>query len=264
MTQVDSMTLRKWHVEMAMLALAILATAAIFELDGAARTLVSIVLLFVLPGRAFLAAWFPHRLAHAPDNVLLTVMLSIAIAVIGGLFLNLLPQGLQAQTWTLWLGGVTIFNGMVALLRAALQNEPVAAGQGLAFRPGQALPLLLAALVVVGAVVVARIGVLSQPRSGFTQLWIAPDTLPDRVQIGVENEEGSPMSYWLVVRQGATPLQSYYDVQVDADGTWSTSIDLPAGVTSIEQPIEALLYRADNPNTVYRSVNLWLTEVYPK
>ena len=67
------MTHRKPLVESALLLLTVLAVAAIFETSGVLRSLASVLLVFVLPGRAFLAAWFPKRLADAPGNILLTI-----------------------------------------------------------------------------------------------------------------------------------------------------------------------------------------------
>jgi uncharacterized membrane protein len=254
------MTLRRPLSESILLFVTVLIVAVVLETSGVARTLASMVLVFVLPGRAFLAAWFPKRLEDAPGNLLLTLMLSIAIAVIGGLLLNLLPQGLQTQTWALWLGGSTIFNGIVALILSVRHAETAHPRQALALRPGQVLMILVAGVLVMGSIVVARNGAFNQARPGFTQLWIVKSGTPNQVQIGVQNEEGSSVSYWLVVRQGTIPLQAYYDMHIDAAGTWNAIVQLPADAASAGQPIEADLYRADQPDRVYRNVSLWLPE----
>jgi uncharacterized membrane protein len=255
------MPLRKPLIESALLmTLTVLAVAAVLETSGVPRALGAVLLVFVLPGRAFLAGWFPRRWAEAPGNILLMVLLSIAAAVIGGLLLNLLPQGLQPQTWALWLGGITLFNGAVALLRSGLDRTPDIVGQGWALHPGQALMILLAGVIVAGSLLVARGGALNQPRPGFTQLWMIQGETPQTAQIGLRNEEGKTVAYWLVVRQGETPIQAYYQVQVDAGGTWTVVVPLPANVNT-QQPIEAQLYRSDQPDSVYRNVTLWVSEV---
>ncbi|HVU09929.1 MAG TPA: DUF1616 domain-containing protein [Phototrophicaceae bacterium] len=260
------MSLRKPLIESALLTITVVAVALVLETMGVARAAAALLLVFVLPGRAFLAAWFPYRLDEAPGNLLLTFFLSIAIAVIGGLVLNLLPQGLEAQTWAVWLGAATIFNGLIALLRSV---RPFPAG---AARPhftpllpaSQALMIGIAVLLVAGSLVVARSGALNQPYPGFTQLWMLPADTPNSVQIGVLNEEGQTVSYWLVVRQGTTPIQAHYDIQIDAGGTWNGIVSLPPTISNTQEPIEAQLYRADSPNSVYRDVSLSVSEMGSK
>jgi uncharacterized membrane protein len=247
-------------IECGFLALTLFAVAAIFGANGILRSLMAVLLVFVLPGRTLLAAWFPRRLAEAPGNILLTIILSIALTVMGGLLLNLLPSGLEAQTWALWLGGITLVNGVIALLRTARPSDQPVPIATPALRPGQALMIALASLMLVGAISLARGGVLSQPRPGFTQLWILPAAEPEGIQVGVQNEEGMPLTYWLVIRQGETPVQAYYDVEVETGGTWNITVPLSPDMWSVGQPIDAQLYRADQPDNVYRSVTLWLTE----
>ncbi len=260
------MSLRKPLTESAFLTITVLAVALVLETTGAPRAFASLLLVFVLPGRAFLAAWFPHRLAEAPGNLLLTLFLSIAIAVIGGLVLNLLPQGLEAQTWALWLGAAAIFDGMIALLLSARAFPARASRPRVApiMQANQALMILVALLLVAGSIVVARTGALHQPYPGFTQLWMVQGTIPSTVQVGVQNEEGETVSYWLVVRQGATPIQAYYDIHINAGEVWNSVIPLPPDVNGMQQPIEAQLYRADQPNHVYRNVRLSVSETGSK
>ena len=249
-------------IEGAFLALAGLAVIVILETSGIVRTGMATILMFALPGRAFLAAWFPHRTRDASAYILLTITLSMAIAAIGGILLNMLSLGLQTQTWALWLGGVAIINGIIAIARNLFRPKLGASGQGQgrSLRTGQALLIVLAAIGVVGAIAVARIGALNQPRPGFTQLWLIPGENSDTVHVGIQNEEGTPMSYWLTVRQGELPIKAYYDIQIDAASTWDATIHLPANPINPNQPIQAQLYRAEQPDTMYRSVTLWMSD----
>jgi len=246
------------------LTITVLAVAAALETTGLPRVFASALLVFVLPGRAILAAWFPHRLADAPGSFLLVGLMSIAATATGGLLLNLLPQGLQPQTWALWLGGITIFNGAVALLLSIRERAPSSGWQGLAIHPGQVLTILLAGVIVAGALLVARGGALDQPRPGFTQFWMVPGETPASVQIGVKNEEGEAVPYRLVVLQGKTTIQTSYEELLGSGASWTAIISLPADAGTTSQPIEAQLYRIDKPDSVYRNVTLWVSEANSK
>lgn len=258
------MRYRNALTETAFLALTAFTVAAIFETGGLVRGLMSVLLVFVLPGRALLAAWFPHRLAQTPENILLTIIASIAVTTIGGLLLNLLPVGLVTQTWVMWLGGVAAINTVIALLRALRAPGEVAAGNAAILRPAQALLMVAAVVIVVGGMVVARGGALSQPRAGFTQLWMLPASTADAISIGVRNEEGVPVTYRLVVRQGEATIQDRDAILIEPAQSWSLTVPLPLETLGAELPIEARLYRTDQPNSVYRSVTLWLAETGSK
>lgn len=252
------MKIRRPVLEILLLALTEIAFAAIFVGSGLPRTLAAGLLMFVLPGCAILAAWFPRLLANAPANILFTVTLSLAAAAIGGLVLNFLPVGLTAQTWALWLGGIALLNTLLAALRdfRARNNELVVSG--LSFRLGQVLLFVLAGTLVYSAVSLARTGAIEEPRPGFTQLWMIQTGSDSAAQLGFRNEENRPVTYWLVVQRGGTPIQAYYDLSLDSGATWETTLELMPNDTESQQPFVALLYQADQPQRVYRSVTLWL------
>lgn len=250
------MRLPKAFVDIGLLALSIAAAAIVFEDAGILRTLMATLLIFVLPGFSTLMAWFPDRAAKAPDNILLSIALSLAITGIGGIVLNFLPGGLQAQTWALWLSGITVFNAGAVLLRDIRKGDTFTIGNELAFRFPQIILLVLAGALVFGALAVARTGVIEQPRPSFTQLWLLEDTETNTMRLGLRNEEHEPLTYWLVVEQDGLPLQTYYDLQVGMGEVWETTIPLPANSAA---PVEANLYLADAPQDVYRHVSLRLS-----
>src|SRR5438105_797407 len=65
-------------------------------------------LVFILPGYALTEVLFRKRSLGAPERLLFSIGLSLAIAILSGLILNLLPGGLQAISWALWLGLFTV------------------------------------------------------------------------------------------------------------------------------------------------------------
>jgi hypothetical protein len=162
------------------------------------------------------------------------------------------------------LGGITIFNGALGLLRSTWNRAPASSRQRLVIQPGHVVTILFAGVIVAGSLLVARNGALNQPRPGFTQLWMLPGETPNSVQIGVKNEEAESVSYWLVVRQGETPIEAYYEMQVDAGATWTAVVPLPVSAVNAQQPVEAQLYRSNQPDNVYRNVTLWVSKAHSK
>ena len=113
----------------------------------------------------------------------------------------------------------------------------------------------LAALLVVGALVIARDGAMQQRATGFTQLWVLPDNAAkeESVRLGVSNRESGQIGYRLLVTASGTIIGSWPRITLGPDEQWETSVALP-----IAQPasatVEAVLYRLDAPETAYRRV----------
>jgi len=232
----------------------VLAVATTFTDYGVLRTLLTLSLVFALPGYAILAAWSPRRLAAFPANILFTLTLSIAAAVFGGLVLHITPMGLQTISWTIWLAGITVFHLVAALLRR--NNQPLITDDSVSgFRLSQWAFIVVAIALSFFALAVARDGANEQARPGFTQLWLTQADDANWIDVGVQNREGLPISYRLVVEGEA--LQIERDFELEQGASWEISLQLPP---AHGPQIDAYLYRLDNPEAVYRTTRLWLTD----
>src|SRR5690348_6500277 len=81
-------------------------------------TILAWPLVLVLPGYMLTAALYHKRSLDASHRLLLTLGLSLAIDILSGLILNVLPAGLQATSWVTLLGLLTVvFSLLVAYLR---------------------------------------------------------------------------------------------------------------------------------------------------
>jgi uncharacterized membrane protein len=237
------------------LMLTILAVAATFIDYGIVRTLFTLPLVFVLPGYAITAAWSPTRLSAFPANILFTLTLSIAASVIGGLVLNFTPWGLQTISWVIWLAGITVFHLIAALPRQ--ETPPLVTADLLptGFRFSHWVFIGAAIALSFFALYVARLGADAQSNPGFSQLWLTQADEPNRIDVGVHNQEGQPTSYTLVIEGGAARIEREFEI--DANTDWETSLQLPPGHGA---EINAYLYRSDNPDDIYRTTRLWLTD----
>jgi uncharacterized membrane protein len=192
-----------------------------------------------------------------PERLLFSVGLSLAIAVLGGLLLNWTPWGLQAESWALLLGGTALSaSGLALIRRRGFVVGPTIVGTGLGFP--QILLLGLAALVVVVAVALARTPSSQQGLQGYTMLWILPsgDADQNTVRLGVSSMEFTTVKYRLQVEVKGQIAHSWPVIELEPGEKWEMTIDLPTEQYG-SQPVEAVLYHADTPGSVYRQVTLW-------
>lgn len=221
-----------------------------------------LLLLFVLPGYTVQAAAAPQACLGAAERALLTVGISMAVATISGLLLNLTPWGLRPQWWALFLGTVSVAAGVVALLRSegGAPNQPPE-NKLISVSGTQAILLVVAAFVAASAFGLAHAAATSQPYQAFTQLSAVPGGTPGHpaVHLGITNGEGREFEYRLQISSAGQTIQEWPRVTVPPGQTWRLDFDLTADQTA--GGIEARLYRSDAPTTVYRQVRL--TAVVP-
>jgi len=224
-----------------------------------ARAIAGILLVFVLPGFAVTAALFPEREPDIPVRLVWIAGTSLLIAVLGGFVLNGTSAGLTTTSWALLLCGITTAASLVGIWRrlASLRKQPLGARREQFEFKAYLRPLGLfglAVLLTIGAVVIAR-DAASSAGPGFTQLWLVPTSdEPRSARLGFTNREAEPVTYRVQVRHRDQTLFESSDVQLADGETWEMSIPVPPDAA---YPTEALLYRTDQPDTVYRSVTVW-------
>ncbi len=167
------------------------------------------------------------------DQIILSLGLSMAIDVLVGFALNVFPIGLQALSWTLSLGLITT---VFALLAAFLRRRDIVTIERVS-RPRitiyDCILFGLAILIATAAVWFSIIRPLEpQPKS---------DSVTYRVVMMVN---GSQAGMWS-------------SIVLAPQEKWSRSVPVKPGAAS-SLYIEAQLYRADKPGTVYRNVHLTL------
>jgi uncharacterized membrane protein len=218
-------------------------------------------LVLVFPGYALAAALFSRGSLAASERILFSFGGSLAVAVLGGLLLNLTPGGLNAGAWTSLLVAVTLAASAIAIIRRvrATEEAPVEkVRRPRIISPLQGVAFALALLVMGGAVAVARVGDERQPEPAFTQLWLLPATQqgPNTVKIGLQNMEQVSELYHVQLKQGSTVVGDWQQIAVQPGQKWETSLTLPKNLG--DTIVEADLYRMDLPGgqTPYRHVTL--------
>jgi uncharacterized membrane protein len=268
------------------LAVVAMALALLAPGIGVARVVVGLSLVLFVPGYALVAAAFPSRRLARIERLLFSAGASLAAAVLAGLLLHWTALGLRPAAWAMALGNLTLVANLVALVRrgrltvtpSALVAHPQShinshetgtslpvsswpLVEGSARRRAAGLTALeggllgLAALLVVGALAIARDGAVQQRATGFTQLWVLPDNaaVEESVRLGVSNREPGQIGYRLLVTASGTIIGSWPRITLGPDEQWETSVVLPTAQPAAAT-VEAVLYRLDSPGTAYRRV----------
>ena len=235
--------------------LAVAATVFFPDWEGM-RVLAASLLVLGLPGYALTAALFPppNRLRPA-EEALLSVGLSVFVPIIGGVVLSFTAWGLDANTWAAWLWTVTVLAGGVAEWRrppAAVNLTPSPARRvGIWTWLGLTSALVLAG----GAVWLGSQPASSQSVEGYTLFWLLPDEADaGALRVGIESQEFTRTHYRLALLIDGQLWQRWPALELATGEKWETDLSLlsPAG------QVEARLYRADQPEVLYRHVTLKL------
>ena len=220
--------------------------------------MLALPLVFILPGYTLTQVLFHNRSLNAAYRLLFSIGLSLTIAILSGLILNLLPGGLQAISWALWLGLVTVvFSSLAAYLRrGATMNGTHIVGFRFAVYP--AMMFALALLVAIFAFLYSAFGAMKQPYPGFTQLWMIPEVQTGKscaVSLGVRSFESTPVTYRITMTVvGVQKKTSWPSMVLASQQVWTRLVQIPP-TAAANVYVEAQLYRLDKPGTVYREVH---------
>jgi uncharacterized membrane protein len=191
------------------------------------------------------------------DLLALSLGLSLAVDVLVGFALNVLPVGLQALSWSLSLG---LFITICALLAAFFRRgdmPQVTKAHRLRVTTSDAILFGLAILVATGAIWSAVIRPL-EPQPSFTQFWMLPANSGSKicaVSIGVRNFEVTPVTYHVTLIVNGLEASAWSPITLAPESAWVRSAPLtPQSANSVS--VEAQLYREDEPGILYRDVHL--------
>lgn len=232
------------------------ALALAISLPGLSLLFAAPLLLF-LPGYALTAAAFGKRQLERPQQLLLSLALSLAVLALGALILNYLG-GIHPLSWALLELLVVFVACRVAVARRGKEKLPQRPPLP---RPGKLGALLLAgaAAATVAALVISASAVPNEDALGFTQLWVLPKagTGGSEAVVGVRSEEQRATDFDLRIRLGEdTTVKGSFRLAPGEER--QVRVRPPAG-SSGEVPVTATLLRHNRPYSVYRRVKGSLT-----
>jgi uncharacterized membrane protein len=223
----------------------------------------SLLLLLFLPGYSLTAALFPPGALEPARRLLLSVALSIALAVVIGLVLNLMPFGLRLTSWAIAL--VVVITGACAVAAFRRRARPASAPVRISRPSAASIGLLIAATAILGAAVAfARTPLAAKKVQGYTALWLLPtrDSAPSAVRVGLASAELDTTNYRLVILLKGRP--TYVRRLVLHPGRrFVQTVDLGKSAALPHIRVEALLYRQQDPQSIYRDVSFWTPKRRP-
>ncbi|GAC1361926.1 MAG: hypothetical protein NVS2B12_04460 [Ktedonobacteraceae bacterium] len=242
--------------------------------------ILALPLIFLLPGYTLTEALLPAqaKFTFLPADKQLTgssrftfsIGLSIIVDILGGFVLNLLPSGLHAIPWAIFLALVTMLFASIALYQR-IQLKRQHQGQDLPkrIRTSHPLPslwegalLCFSILLVLAALLYSVNSAQNQPYPGFTQFWVSNPTAHDTsctVHLGVKSFEFDPLKYNIIMTTNDEPFKTWSGISLGYQQTWDQAIVLPTSNTTTSIKVKAQLYREDQPKNVYRQIH---TTVY--
>jgi hypothetical protein len=229
----------RWAAD-AGLAILLVAAANVAALAGSGtplRPLGAIVLVLVVPGMAFALA--ARQTLETTEVVLWVALSSIAVVILVGLLLDLIPGGLSERNWLVALDLVALVS--IASLRwgpALPRRRPAAGMVKAALAPGAVVVAAVAIAAV--AVVVGVHGARTADRShSFVQLWAVPSGR--QLEIGARGAATPSSARYRIVlfRNGARLRQ--YAFRLPSGRDWRRHLTLP----SKRAPYVVVLYGPD-------------------
>jgi hypothetical protein len=218
------------------------------------RFALALPLLLGVPGYAVTRAAFAGRALDAAQLILLSVGLSVALAALLALVLDI-TLGLRPAAWAIALAGVTVGASAVAAARRR-DLEPRRPRPAVRVRGRDALLLGAAGVVACGAVVLARTPLSAKDVEGYTALWIVDAGASDAgIRVGVTSGELNPVTFRLLVTSGGKRLYEArrLDIRPGTNVERVVPLDGAAGGT-----VEALLF-AVGSNRAFRRATLQIS-----
>jgi uncharacterized membrane protein len=217
-------------------------------------------LVFLLPGYLLTCVLVHQRTLDGTYYLTFSIGLSIAIDVLLGFILNILPGGLQITSWAAALSLCTLGLIFPAVRQRRKTHIEQASSQPTSFSLLSAILLGLAVLITISAIMYSASGVVQQPHKMFTQLWLLPSDQANHsctVRVGIQNLEAAPMTYNVKMNLNKVPFHIWSSISLNQEKTWEQQVTLTPG-TSETMNIEVQLYQVSKPETVYRDVQLTL------
>jgi uncharacterized membrane protein len=198
------------------------------------------------------------------DRLVLSLGLSLALVIIDGLLLSILPMGLVQPSWAVSLAVLSTVFSLIALYRRrAMSTNTSQKGSArlLRFTFYEGLLFLLTLVIVVSAFLYSTLAAQQQQQqSTFTQFWMVQAKQTNHscaVLIGIQSFEASSTQYKVVLLANGSQLHNWPAVTLAPKQQWYQSVTLNSG--DIESAyIDAQLYRLDKPGSIYRETHITL------
>lgn len=213
---------------------------------AALRAVLALPLVFYFTGYALVVAALPRGEFGGVERTVLSIGLSIAVAILGGLVLNLLPVGITSGSWLVLLSGVTL-SGCIVAARRRMQASSTEVRARLSIRPYQTIMIALALVLVTSAAMIALRPSRATGVDGYTLLWLIPtngEISSYEFALGVQNMEVVPVDYELRLFAGTERIDTWPAIRLLPGERWEHTVTLIDDLQEVDS-VRALLFRND-------------------
>lgn len=226
---------------------------------SAISIILALPLVFIVPGYVLMETLFRPRSLETLQRIAFTLALSMAVVILSGFLLNQFQAGLRLFPWVIWLGLFSMLFTLLAYLRRRKQPL-VAQAQRFQVQISAIILFSLAILVVVLSVLYSVVGAEQQSHPGFTNLSVLPAIKAGNtcaVSIHLQSFELTSVSYRVVITTNKTQTDSWARISLIPQQQWAQLEAIPVG-TNTSLFVLVQVYRLDQPQTVYRHVDVTL------
>lgn len=227
---------------------------------AAVRVVFVLPMLLLLPGYAVTAAAFGPQMPEPVHRHALSLGLSLSVSIVGALALNLTRYGLRDRSWTLFIVAVVWVGCTIAAVRRRSVAPPPSRRYGrFGVRGRDALVVLLATVIMVGALLFAARPLPAKNIQGYTSLSMVRSTPKGtRVAVEVASDELESDTYRLELRIGRRLVYVAPRIALAPGGRWRHTVAIAASPVRRPTEIVASLFKARRGPSSYREARLWL------
>jgi uncharacterized membrane protein len=212
----------------------------------------------ILPGYALTEVLFYKRTLDFAYRLLLSLGLSLAIDILSGLILNILPSGLRAIPWAVFLGLLTLlFSLLAAFFRWRVKGNGRREPLRLNLSIQDGILCGLAFTIAIASISFAYVGAARQPHPGFTQFWMFPSEQTGKscaVRLGINSFESTPVTYRVAITINGSEVASWASIVLTPQQQWNRLVPITT-ITTGNVLVDGRLYRLDKPGIIYREAH---------
>lgn len=218
-------------------------------------------LVFLLPGYALTEMLFYRRSLDRAHRFIFVLGLSLTVDILGGFILNLLPMGLRAISWAVFLGLLTLIFSLIALClrRRFAANEMPRVKIGFSLQ--EYIFVGLSVVITILALYYSVMSAAERSSPGFTQAWMLP--LKQRqnistVRMGIRSFEKTSVTYRITLAANGAQVNEWRSVVLAPQQEWDEVVPISLKSRKGSMYVEVKLYKLDNPEAIYRELHVTL------
>ena len=195
-----------------------------------------------IPGYALLSALMVGRVLSAPEQIMVAITSSVALAIVSGLAMAALGVPIERMTWVYVLTTIALSGLIIAWIRR-WQRGIEGPRPGFARTPvRQTALVVIAGLLLANIVAAGRLIASDQFGNPPAELWLVAGSDPYGADLGMRADPDGG-TYRLVLSAGSDTLKEF-DLTLGPSETWDTQLVLNPEERAV--PLVARLYEGDS------------------